>query len=54
MASCAGDWVTPLLSDAESPDPVLSDIYAEAYPAFAEAHEVLRPVWKKLAERKIM
>lgn len=50
MGACIDEWVTPLLGAAEAPDPVLSDIYARLYPAFADARRALAPVWAGLAD----
>ena len=41
--------MTPLLGDAEEPDPDLAATYAALYPAYREAREALTPVWKSLA-----
>jgi erythritol kinase (D-erythritol 1-phosphate-forming) len=49
MEECAAEWVTPLLGEAEKPDAALSQTYASLYPAYAGAHQALRPVWKNLA-----
>ena len=49
MEDCAAQWVTPLLGDAERPDPALAETYARSYPAYAAAHQALRPVWKQMA-----
>lgn len=50
MEDCARDWVAPLLGEAESPDPELAQIYDRVYPAYAAAHQALRPVWRAMAE----
>jgi erythritol kinase (D-erythritol 1-phosphate-forming) len=49
MEDCAAQWVTPLLGDAEPPDAELCALYSKAYPAYAAAHQALRPVWKQMA-----
>lgn len=50
MDACVAEWVTPLLGESEPFDTELAAIYDRAYPAFAEAHVALRPVWKTLAK----
>jgi erythritol kinase (D-erythritol 1-phosphate-forming) len=52
MQDCANEWVTPLLEKAEEPDAKLSAIYAKSYPAYAAAHQALRPVWRTLADNR--
>lgn len=49
MEACAAEWVAPLLNDDEAPDGELASLYDNAYPAYAQAHRVLRPVWRNLA-----
>ena len=49
MESCVAEWVSPLLGEAEVPDPELQAIYAELYPVYVEAREALVPVWDRLA-----
>ena len=49
MESCVAEWVSPLLGEAEVPDPELQAIYAELYPVYVEAREALEPVWGRLA-----
>ena len=52
MESCVSEWVTPLLGDAETPEPDLQAIYSELYPAYAKAREALEPVWDRLAAHR--
>lgn len=49
MADCAAEWVTPLLVTAEAPDEELRTIYDQSFPAYAQAHRALRPVWRSMA-----
>ena len=50
MADCAAQWVTPLLSENEAPDALLSEIYDRTFPAYVAARAVLRPVWRSMAQ----
>jgi erythritol kinase (D-erythritol 1-phosphate-forming) len=52
MEDCAAEWVTPLLGQAERPDAALAEAYAKIYPAYAAAHQALRPVWKDMAANR--
>jgi len=52
MDGCIGEWVSPLLDNAEEPDPALSATYEKAYPIYRETREVLAPVWAELSDRK--
>jgi erythritol kinase len=52
MESCVSEWVTPLLGDAETPEPDLQATYSELYPAYAKAREALEPVWDRLAAHR--
>ena len=45
MEDCTADWVTPLMSTAEEPDPELVEIYEELYPLYVRTREALAPVW---------
>lgn len=49
MDECAAEWVTPLLAAAEAPDEALGKIYDQSFPAYAQAHQALRPVWRSMA-----
>ena len=45
MEDCTADWVTPLMSTAEEPDPELVEVYEELYPLYIQTREALAPVW---------
>jgi erythritol kinase len=49
METCIGEWVSPLLGEAEAPDPVLVAAYDRLYPAFLAARRGLVPAWDGLA-----
>jgi erythritol kinase len=49
MDDCSTEWVAPLLATAEDPDEDLMKIYDRSFPAYAEAHHALRPVWRSMA-----
>ncbi len=49
MASCIESWVTPLLGEAEAPDPALVAAYDRLFPAFTAARRGLAPAWDALA-----
>jgi len=50
MHACIAEWVTPLLSRAETPDPALVDTYSRMFPPYVNARRALEPVWGMLAE----
>ena len=50
MDACIAEWVTPLLGQAEAPDPALTATYAQSYPAYKSAREGLTTAWSGLAE----
>ena len=50
IKACIADWVTPCLGEIEVPDPVLSEIYGNIYPAYRAAQESLAPIWSTLSE----
>ncbi len=52
MESCVSEWVTPLLGDAEAPEPDLQVTYSKLYPAYAQARQSLEPVWDRLADHR--
>lgn len=52
MDACAAEWVSPYLGELEQPDEILAGHYDDIYPAYALAPEVLRPIWKKIAEHR--
>lgn len=49
MHACIAEWVTPLLGQAEAPDPDLVRTYAQRFPAYCEARHALEPVWEAMA-----
>ena len=49
MEACIAEWVTPLLGEAEAPDPALAAAYAALFPAFAASRRALPPAWDALA-----
>jgi erythritol kinase len=53
MESCVAEWVTPLLGAPEAPDAALAARYDALYPAYAEARDALRPVWKTMAQARV-
>jgi erythritol kinase (D-erythritol 1-phosphate-forming) len=49
MDACIAEWVTPLLGEAEAPDPALVAAYDRLFPAFTAARYGLVPAWDALA-----
>lgn len=49
MNACIAEWVTPLLGKAETPDPQLTQLYAQLFPAYRKAREALVPTWDETA-----
>ncbi|WP_027055838.1 FGGY-family carbohydrate kinase [Mesorhizobium erdmanii] len=49
MDVCVGEWVTPLLGEAEPSDRNLAAIYDRVTPSYMLAHQALRPVWRAMA-----
>lgn len=49
MDECVGEWVTPLLGEAEPSDRGLAAIYDKVIPSYMLAHQALRPVWRAMA-----
>lgn len=49
MEACITEWVTPLLGEAEAPDPKLVTAYDQLFPAFESARQALPPAWGMLA-----
>ncbi len=49
MNACVSEWVTPLLGQAEPPDPALAAAYDRIFPAFSAARHGLVPAWNALA-----
>jgi erythritol kinase len=52
MDSCIAEWVTPLLGQAEAPDPHLVAAYDRLFPAFVAARQGLAPAWDALADAR--
>ncbi|MDP3196231.1 FGGY-family carbohydrate kinase [Tabrizicola sp.] len=52
MNACIAEWVTPLLSAPESPDPTLVATYDRLFPAFLAARRASPPVWEALARAR--
>ncbi len=50
IEACISDWVTPCLGEIEPPDPALSGIYGDIYPAYRAAQGRLAPIWAALSE----
>ncbi|MEN8838006.1 MAG: FGGY-family carbohydrate kinase [Celeribacter marinus] len=49
MDECIATWVTPLLAQAERPDPALVATYDGLYAAYAKTRRALTPIWDDLA-----
>ena len=49
MQACVAEWVTPLLGEAEAPDPDLAGVYARLYPSYQQARQALGPAWAGLS-----
>lgn len=52
MNNCIAEWVTPLLSAPEDPDPQLAATYDLLFPAFLAARRASAPVWEALARAR--
>lgn len=52
MNTCIAEWVTPLLSAPEDPDPQLAATYDRLFPAFLAARRAAPPVWDALAKAR--
>ncbi|PIV73735.1 MAG: carbohydrate kinase [Rhodobacteraceae bacterium CG17_big_fil_post_rev_8_21_14_2_50_65_11] len=52
MDACIGDWTTPLLGEAEPPDPALVPIYENVFKSYRTACGALAPVWEDLASHR--
>ncbi|SER85873.1 FGGY-family carbohydrate kinase [Rhizobium sp. NFR03] len=50
MDACIDEWVSPLLGQAEAPDPDLARHYDRLYPAYVAARQSLAPVWETLSD----
>ncbi|OCX61716.1 carbohydrate kinase [Thioclava sp. SK-1] len=53
MESCVAEWTTPLLGQAEQPDPALIPVYDRLYTSYVEARDALHPVWDDLAAARL-
>ena len=51
MQACIAEWVTPLLGESETPDPVSMQTYAQVFPVYRDARRALEPVWEGMAQR---
>ena len=49
MEACIKEWVTPLLGQAEAPDPGLTAAYQRLFPAFSASRQALPSAWDALA-----
>ena len=52
MNACIDQWVTPLLSAPEDPDPQLVATYDRLFPAFLAARRSAPPIWEALAKAR--
>ncbi len=52
MNECLTDWVDPLMGEVIKPDAELTALYRSYYPAYAQTHTALQPVWKSLADNR--
>lgn len=52
MNACIAEWVTPLLSPPEAPDPELVAAYQRLFPAFSASRHALPPAWDALAHAR--
>ena len=50
MVSCIDEWVSPLLSEIEFPDPSLSETYDTLFNAYQSQRASSGPVWQQLAK----
>ena len=49
MQACVAERVTPLLGEAEAPDPDLAGVYAQLYPSYQQTRQALGPAWAGLS-----
>ena len=49
MHACIAQWVTPLLGQAEQPEPELIQLYTQLFPAYRQARRALEPIWDEAA-----
>lgn len=52
MESCIAKWTTPLLGDAEAPDPDLIPVYDRLFASYRQSREALAPVWGSLSAHR--
>ncbi|MEO1492070.1 MAG: FGGY-family carbohydrate kinase [Pseudomonadota bacterium] len=52
VGACAETWVTPLLQEAEAPDPALVPIYDALFDAYLAGREAAPPAWSALADMR--
>ena len=52
MEACIAEWTTPLLGQAEDPDPDLVPVYDSLFASYLKARETLPPVWDGLAAQR--
>lgn len=52
MDDCIANWVTPLLSEPEAPDPALVQTYERLFETYVEARVALEPVWEAMASSR--
>ncbi len=49
MDDCVDAWVNPFLSELESPDSRLQELYQSLFPAYVAARQVLEPTWRSIS-----
>jgi erythritol kinase (D-erythritol 1-phosphate-forming) len=49
MEACLAEWTTPLLGQAEAPDPGLVTVYDQLFTSYRLARDGLAPVWGGMA-----
>lgn len=50
MDACVDQWVTPLIGEAEGPDPKLAETYAGIFNEFVATRNALEPIWEGVAK----
>jgi erythritol kinase len=50
MEACIAEWTTPLLGDAEQPDPDLVAAYDTLFETYRRSRVALAPVWDRIAK----
>ncbi|MCB1969203.1 MAG: carbohydrate kinase [Geminicoccaceae bacterium] len=48
MASCARQWVEPLIGSMVEPDPQLGEIYDRQFEIYVSARKATQPIWRQL------